>query len=746
MMKSRYIVLLCLLINTFLYAQDDVFLTPQNKAYIYHTVRKSPILENNIGRYIVYTGREIKLPNGEVNYDSTEQVIINQPSLLRVYANEIRRAPKGILAELANKVALWELNKVLKAQRSGDLDKEGLTREYESFELYLMKELPEQALRNRGEGLEIHPKIEKLNNPMLTFGDKAAMLEGFASWTDQQKMQVINAYNRAINQCVEERSKRLFLQLGGEATMYKNVLTAAGDGSNTSGMFEEREKDERGRFNKGLPKAVGLFPYEPYIGRKPSSKKNKDELLPMGYTIHTFETAGNRNKTNIHLDVWGYNSEKQTTVVIEKNGSYYPLFGSSDTRFLSPDSTFGEGLTYYTLINRLRNDMSLLEDKVTGRRGLDHWIEYHEQRKQDKLLEIDKTEKELNDIRYSTIITNDTKYKTDSKRKQRKKRQEQVVLYYSQLDAIKKKIRDLKEEKEEVLHQKQILARKLQQMYDLIGTQWIPYEENEGLYMFADSAKFDILTQEFTFPPSKEKETFQIKLLAIPISHLSSQYDEVMLHMNITDAEPFYTAQMQLELNDLFDADDFKLEEELLKPSDSISVREFFEALQEKKMYVDVIARGQGIGKIIDGRIKKDKEPKTLGNYPGSSPEERIASKADSTFSSLRKTTVTLFIDRCITLEVNSYTDPVKSNFNPPSMEIKKYMDQYSLSKNEVLSAYRTYATLEKLRRELNVLAGKYLSRAEATVVIDRLNERFENTRISVGKTSFKYKVFQEGL
>lgn len=743
-MVKSLLVFLLMPITVIVLGQEDRFLTPQNKAYIYHTVRKSPILESNIGRYIVYQGEEIKLPNGEINYDSTERVIINEPSLLKIYSSEIRKAPKGILAELSNKLALWELNKVLKAQRAGELEVEALESDYEEFETMLIKELPEQALRNRSEGLSINPKIEKLNNPMLTFNDKVAMLEGFASWTDQQKMQVIVAYNKAINKWVESRSFQLFKKLGGTANEFHNVLTAAGDGSNTSGMFEEREKDERGRFNKGLPKAVGLFPYEPYIGRKASSRKNKDEILPMGYTIHSFETAGNGKKTNIHMDVWGYNSEKQTTVVIEKDGKYYPLFGSAETRFLSPDSTFGKGLTYYTLINRLRSDMASLEEKVSGRKGYDHWIDYHEERKQDKLLEIDKLEKELNDIRYSTITT--TGDKTDSKRKKRKKRQEKLVLYYGQLKAIKKKIRELKEEKERILHEKQKLARRLQQMYDLIGTKWVPFEVNDGFYTFEDSTKFDILTQEFTFPPSDKKESFQIKLLAIPISHMSSQYDEVMLHMNITDAAPYYTAQVQMDLNDVFRSDDFKLEQQLLDDEDSIAVMEFFEALQENDMYFDVIARGEGIGTYKNGMIQKKKEPEILASYPGNSPEKRDAAKADSAFKSLRKTTVTLFINRCITLEVNSFTDPVKSNFTPPAEDIQKYMNTYNLTRNEVLSAYRTFATLEKLRRELNVLAGKYLDRPTAKDVIDRLNNRIAKSRIAVGKTSFKFETFNEGL
>src|SRR5690554_1892062 len=106
-------------------AQEDYLLTPQNKAYLYHTIRKSPILELNIGRYVVYSGKEITLPNGEINYDSTEQMIINQPDLLKIYSSEIRRSPKGILSELSNKMAIWELNSLLQSHRSNSLVKDG---------------------------------------------------------------------------------------------------------------------------------------------------------------------------------------------------------------------------------------------------------------------------------------------------------------------------------------------------------------------------------------------------------------------------------------------------------------------------------------------------------------------------------------------------------------------------------------------------------------------------------------------
>jgi hypothetical protein len=736
--------LIALFFGSGLFSQGNFMLSPQDKAYLFHTVRKSPILEQNIGRYIKYTGKEITLPNGEINYDSIELVIVNQPELLTIYANEIRKAPKGILAEVANKMALWHLNKVLVAYRQNELEKEGFVNDYHEFEIILFSELPECALKTKKEQRIIHPKVEQLNNPSLTFNDKVAALDGFGAWTEQEKKQTLDAYNIAINKWVAERTLGIYKKLGGEADVFHNVLTAAGDGSSTSGLFEEREKDERGRWNKGLPKAVGLFPYESYIGIKKDAKRKNPEVLPMGHTAHLFQTVGDGKKTNIHVDVWGYNSEKQTTVVIDKKGKIYPLFGSTDTRFLSPDSTFGEGDTYYTMINRLRSDIAMLEEMVSGKKGIDHWIEYHEDSKQDKLLEIDKTEKELNDIRYSTIITNNKKYTTDSKRTKRKKRQEKVVLYYEQLAAIKRKIRELKEEKEIILTKKQALNRQLQGMYDLIGTKWVSFEENDGLFIFEDSARFDLLTQEFTFPASDEKEDFEIRLLAIPYSHTSDQYDEVMLHINVVDAVPHYNAQVQLNLNDVFEVDQYELNQKLFAASDSIPIMELFEALQDNKPYFDIIARGAGIGKWKNFEPVKFYDPVELDNYPGDSQEERNDAKIDSVFKRLRTTQVKVLIDRCITLEVNSFTDPVKSNFTPPSDDLKEMMQQYNLSENDMLSAYRTYVTLKTLKQELNVLAGKYLDRPEAKTVIDRINKSIDKSRISVGKTSFKFEDFEE--
>ena len=114
----------------------------------------------------------------------------------------------------------------------------------------------------------------------------------------------------------------------------------------------------------------------------------------------------------------------------------------------------------------------------------------------------------------------------------------------------------------------------------------------------------------------------------------------------------------------------------------------------------------------------------------------------DSTFVRLRKSEVLIHIDRAITMEVNSFTDPVSSSLSISNEEILTAMSKYKLSKNDILSAYRTATILKTLKTEINVLAGKYLNREEAKIVIDRFNKEWLKTRINVGRTLFKVEDF----
>jgi len=82
------------------------------------------------------------------------------------------------------------------------------------------------------------------------------------------------------------------------------------------------------------------------------------------------------------------------------------------------------------------------------------------------------------------------------------------------------------------------------------------------------------------------------------------------------------------------------------------------------------------------------------------------------------------------------------SNFNTMSETLRNKQSSLKLSNNELLSAYRSKEVLLTLKKELNELAGNYLSREEAKIVIDQLNKAIDTTRISVGRTSFSLKDF----
>ena len=737
-------------------AQINQGLNPEERAYLYHIVKKSPILNNNFGRYFDYQGPEILLRNKKVNFDSIELLIINQPEILQIRKDEIAKSPKGLIAEAANKMALWELNKVLLAKRVSQKDLKQYQNEYNAFEEMLLVHLPNSAKKTIDGITTPIKKMHNLMNPSLSFDDKVMIVESIRLGSIQDDEKALNAINLAINEYVQKRAYQIYRAMGGEADIFDNILVAAGDGSSTSGMLEEREKDEKGRWNKGLPKAVGLFPYQITIEKEETKRSVVEKIEPMRYSITDLKTVGNNRITNLHFDVWGYNSEKQTTVVIEKNGLNYHLFGSKDTRFLSPDSTFSDGTTYQSIINDLEfNKVAKLNEAIYGKKGFDYWIDYNNKKKDGVELKIIKREKEYSDLGFSSISTSrkasrrvkkskrnarkagtgsgsfDGEPTTYSGRKERKSLQNEIVYLYDIFEAYKRKIAALEKQKKEALTLLATYQRRLDHFKQLMGLKWASFIEKDGLYTFEDSTTFDILTQEFQFPASQIQEDFEIRLIGIPESCLSKSADEVMIHINLMDAAPNYNARINLSLEDVFASDKWSLPTALFTEKDSVAIQVFFEGMLNKKVDFSIIARGQGIGKWNGVRTIKDSKPIELKAYPQ-------GQKFDPTFVRLRKSEVFIHINRSIVLEVNSFTDPVKSSLAIDNSVITSAQNKYNLSKNDILSAYRTAAIMKQLKSEINVLAGKHLTRDKAKIVIDRFNKEIAKAKVSVGATSFK--------
>ena len=760
--KINQLITLFFLLPFFSNSQEKNNFTAEEKAYLYHIVKKSPILEKNIGRYFEYKGPMIEFASGDINYDSIESIIINQPNHLFIRSSEISKSPKGLLSEAANKMALWELNKILLAKR---LDDEAefpfYIHKLEEFESILIKHLPTVALKEEKGIKKPHKKLYNLLDPGLSLDDKIKMIETYHFLNSNEQLGTLSAINLSINEYVKKRTFTFYTSLGGEAEIFENILVAAGDGSNTTGLLEEREKDEQGRWNKGLPKAVGLFPYQLEF----NSEMNKGASIePLRYSKNKLRTVGNNKITNLHFDVWGYNSKKQTTVVIERKGLSYHLFGSGKTRFLSPDSSFSDGATFQSIINQLKNDkIKVLNDKITGKKGFDYWISNYEKKKTESAKKINKYERDYSEYGYTSITTKNKmsrkdkkerermieenpnqplkknfQPKTDSNKDKRSQLQEAIVRENESYKSYKKYIADLKYEKENA---QKILAEyqlKLNEYNQLMGEKWATYTYKDGIYTFEDSTQFDMLTQEFQFKEKNKEEDFEIRLLSIPFSCLSKDADEVMLHIHLADAEPSYDARLQIHLEDAFDSDKFTITKQLITKEDSVAVKQLFESIMNKKLPLIISNKGNGIGKWNGQKTIKDENPNELNSYPGATETEKQQQRMDSTFSRLRKTELIIKTKQTILFEINSYTDPVSSNLSITNPNIQSLMTKNNLSKNDVLSAYRTGFVLKKLKQELNILAGEYLDPPNAKIVIDRLNTEIEKSKITIGKTSIK--------
>lgn len=740
------------------FSQVNDGLTPTERAYLFHIVKKSPILDHSIGRLIEYTGPLIKFKNNELNYDSLELLIINQPAYLIIRKDEIAKAPKGVLNEAANKMAIWELNKLLLSFTSTKLEAENL-KDLAKFEELLIAYFPPNALKEKNNETVIQPKLKQLLNPSLTLDEKVTLVQSMHFLDFEDGFMVLTAINKAINQFVENRSYEIYKAIGGQAEVYKNVLVAAGDGSSTSGILDEREKDEKGRWNKGLPKAVGLFPYQ--LVKNSDASKKQQKISSQLFATTDFTTVGENRSTNLHFDVWGYNSKKQTTVVIEKNGLNYHLFGSGETRFLSPDSTFSSGETFQkTIIDLEKNKIGQLNEAIYGKKGFDYWIDYQTKKKNAVELKIKENEHKYSDLHSQPILTNEKRAKksnpsnykngkgstdyqpTTRSRKEKKKSQSEIVQLYNTYENYKRKIAQLEKDKQNAINLKEQYQNTLGVYKRNMGYKWAKFEEKDGLYLFEDSSTFDLYTQEFVFPPKKEKEGFEIRLISIPIHSLSKEADEVMLHVSLIDAKPHYSSKIQLQLNDVFESDKFNLNRSLLHSSDSLAMLQIFEGLKSKKIPFKILVNGQGEGTWNGIQTIKNKAPLKLTSYPGLTTEEKNKAKMDTSFVRLRTTEMFINLDRELNIEINSFTDPVASNLNITNPVLIELMNENNWTKNDLLSAFRSLTILLKLKEEINNYAGLYLKREDAKLVIDRFNREFLKTKVWVGSIAIKQSDF----
>ncbi len=708
-----------------------------------------------MGLAFQYVGPNVKLQGGGINYDSLELLIINEPTLLIIRNDIIAKSPKGILAEASNKTALWELCKQIQLALNGEKQQTLITSYLDIF----FDSLPNTVKRGKIYNELLTPATSPIFQTNLSLNDRIQLLEAMGIKDRNEQKLIFDAQSYAINKTVETRALEIFKILGGQVSTFENILIACGDGSYTNGLLEERDKDEYGEWNKGLPKAIGFFPYDVYL-----SGTKKPELISKRIVSRWIETVGMDKETVLHFDVWGYNSTKQTTVVVEKDGFQYHLFGSEKTRFLSPDSTFSSGITFQTIINQIiEYTFKDLKGSIEGKDGYNAMIKQTQNDIQETLLAIHNKESSYHNLNKVDYVTKKRPSRemrklkknnksdqplnlqptTKSRRKAKSSNQEELVDLYLQYDELQNNLQNLISEKVPI-HEDYLKKKKLVDAYTLqMGLNWMPFTVKDGLYLYKDGTRFDLYTQEFTFPATKEKSSVEIRLISIPEDFEGENADEVMLHMSKLDAEPFFDANIQLELMDVFDSDKFNFSTPIFTLKDSSDLKVIFTQFKKNPVPILVYLDAYGIGEWNGDKVQRDPKQIEISNYLGATEEERKSNRASIDFKRLRSSRLLIKMDRNLILKINSSTDPVKSNLDLGLLDLNNLSKEYSLTKNEVLSALRCIALLDKLQNELNMQATKYLSQSDSKKFIDKLEEAIGKSKIEIANNKIRIKDFK---
>jgi len=707
-------------------------LTPLGHAYLFHTIKKSPILDQHIGRYFDYRGEPILLANMNPNYDSIEKKIIENPSLLDINKAEIRKSSKGIVIEAANRVALWEFNKMVHAYASkNDSLCTLFSLKYELFEQMLIRSLPMQALEKQDGKTVLRPRILTILNPNIAINEKITQLLSLPDYTPHIAFETVQSIDKVIEEYIEEQTKQIYQFLGGQYTTMHNVLVSAGDKTSNEEQHKERQQEETSFWNKGLPRTTGFFPYQLISAPQKENNLHVEKQL---YTITDWETVGHNKQTALHFDVWGYNSEKQVMIVIEKHGKSYPLFSSGKTRFLSPDSTFLGQQTFQHIIDELeKGKIAELTEKIEGKNGFDEQIKQHQEEKDATEIKLMKAEKNFSDIGYKTITTSQKPSKkvkkakkqavlrgvgadnweaeptTKASKKQKKNKQNTIVDLYQKFEWHRIKIKELKKEKQLAQDLRDKYQLKLDQYMQIRGYNWMKYTEKDGLYTFSDSTTFDIHTQDFIFPQSDTPEMFEMKLIAIPDSALAKKADPIMLHASLVDCTKNEDARIQKIISQNFPENKpVKLTNTLFEKQDSVAIRECFEALMQKEKPFIIKAQSLNTNEWDDSN--------PLSTNPWMSE-------------------LVIHLKQTIELSVNTFINDWDEipKINDLNKNILLIQTKNKLSEEQLICGYLTAEVLKKIKNELLVLAGRYLGGEDAKIINERLNQAYKKTSIQNG-------------
>lgn len=703
-------------------ARDGSFLSPQERAYLFHVVKKSATLDRNIGHLFFYKGDTPRY-NTRIDYDSIEKLIILEPSILEINMTELSKMPPGILAEAAMKIALWKLNKRLKKSEKAQNPDEF----HVSLREHVFQNAPESVLRKKGGGFELIPEIDPIFDPSLPAGYKLGVLRSIKGMSIRDMEVLMHAYTEAVNQLAEQESRRLFIALGGRYGRMNSALVAAGEGSSTAGLLDEVEKDEKGRPDKKQPVGVGLFTYQ---YEKGINEAEKFDLLVKRDPIIGFEDYLGGSSTTLHLSIWGFNNFFQATVVVRNGEKSYLLFGNKWSNELSPDTTFGHGRTVFKQLEELQEviDKELfLIDKPGGLK--EQW---------NKAKQIEKLAFER--VRESEYALRRVNFMED--RKKYKEAQAAFIDWSQRYEMARKETIERHTAYKKQWFYVDYLKDKHYQLRTDLGPKIQQYEQRDSLFIFEDGSTFNLHTQDFELAKINRTGSFSVRLISLGSKPLSQNVDEVQLYVGVHEKIEKERLDIRFEANDVFRPDEFM--PVYTHSFDDMKTLADFIANNQPTIYFSM--DGHGIGMKQGDHITKatGKAAKELSAYPGKGSAQQEVSRNSEAFKPLRSSFIKVRNTFGLTIEIESFTDPVASGILNDSTIDSLHTVYPKLTANEMLSAFRCFAIAEGMTQALRekILQSSSDDLKGKTNAIMRIEEAFENSVTRCGDYALPYQTY----
>lgn len=674
---------------------QSVMFTAQETANMYHVVQKSPVLKRNLNEFFQYTGDTIYFKydiegrkDSLIDFDSIGQCIVYEPSKLKIDYYGLKTAPKGLLTELASKMALYQLYKELKSRKQ-ELPEGFSDKAYQYFLDTLTLKLPNEVTRRKN-GIDVPSgQIIDLIDPNYFFNQRVTALMGIQSINQVQQKTVILATNYATRSYLQNKAKEYYSKMCSDAPNFRTNMIACGDGSNSFGLLDEREKIYKHKNELGDPVGLGLFTYEP---RFVSAGGNRQNLVPEQSTLKEFDALENEY-TNLHFSMWGFNSNTQTTVAVYREGDMYLLYANKLTKELSPDTTFGKGTTLQSLIKNLEGyAIPKVNDELNGKDGIRERLESKDTNYHYVLMEIVETEMELSNLRYNGL----------KNKKKTKKAQDHLAWLYSRKVTIEQQQKELQEHLRDAEERLARLQARLFELKGYINYNELKYTHFGYIYTFEDGTTFNANTQDLVFPDSLKTDQIEVRLITFGTDALSQHVDEIQLLTSVSkgapqdlDFHPYF-----LTFSDLFKPDEFKLKEIKLTQKEHFELSKMLNLILIDKLTFDFQLKGFGVGVLMDGKVVDCKDVEE-DEYPGETKEEKELARKSEAYQPLRMSYLRFVRNgNLLTLDVESFTDPVKSNLAykvSGVRELKKTL--IGITENQILSAFRTFHITEQFCR-----------------------------------------------